>query len=211
MYLHSGYSDAHFVGDLLVEASGCGLKHDLTFAGTERIKTLPKCAQGFLVFSAGTIVGKPSLDGIEKLLVTEWFCEKLYGATFHGLHRHRDIAMGRNKDDWEQPVRGGKFALKVETAQPRQSHVEHQASGAIGQRGLEEISNRRKLPAIAANRPQQSCHRVTKLGVVVDDQDNGLRVRHSTLGALYLIEQYQLYFHRHGMNSPSRLSAYITN
>ena len=42
------------------------------------------------------------------------------------------------------PVRRGELALKIETALPRQSDVEHQAGGAIRRIGLEKIGNGRK-------------------------------------------------------------------
>src|ERR1700756_459867 len=54
--------------------------------------------------------------------------------------------MGCDEDDRHLPICGGKVALKLKTASPRHSHVEHQASGALRRIGLEKIGNRRKLP-----------------------------------------------------------------
>jgi hypothetical protein len=68
------------------------------------------------------------------------------------------------------PVRRRKVALKLETASPRHSHVEYQASRAIRRIGLQEIRNRRKFPGMQADRAQQPRDRVAKLGIVIDDQ-----------------------------------------
>src|SRR5436305_14186669 len=104
------------MGDLLVKAARCGLKHDLAFAGAERIETLPECCESVLIVPTSAIARKASLDGIEKVLIAKWFCEELDGAPLHGLHGHWYIAVGRNKDDGDLSVRGGKLALKLETA-----------------------------------------------------------------------------------------------
>jgi hypothetical protein len=34
------------------------------------------------------------------------------------------------------------------------------------------------LPGLQANRPQETLNRVTKLGIVIDDQDTGICVTH---------------------------------
>jgi hypothetical protein len=58
------------------------------------------------------------------------------------LHGHWDVAVRRDKDDWELPVGGGKLALKLETATPRQSHVDHEAGRAIRMGiGIEKLGN----------------------------------------------------------------------
>src|SRR5262252_1594646 len=42
MHLHRRFGDANVVSNLLVEATGRGLHHDLTLAGAERVETLPE-------------------------------------------------------------------------------------------------------------------------------------------------------------------------
>src|ERR1700730_12934430 len=86
--------------------------------------------------------------------------------------------MGCDEDDRHLPVCGGKVALKLKTASPRHSHVKHQASGALRRIGLEKIVNRRKLPGMQANRPQETRNRVAKLGIVIDDQDTSICLTH---------------------------------
>ncbi len=82
------------------------------------------------------------------------------------------------------PVCGDKFALKLETASPRHSYVEHQASRTIRRIGLEKIGNRRKLSGIQADCPQQSRDRVAKFGIIIDNQDTGICLTHSRYPAL---------------------------
>ena len=101
--------------------------------------------QGPITLPAGTITSDAGLDGIDEVLIAEWFREELYGAALHRLHGHRDVAVRCNEDDWQLPVRRGKVALKLETASPRHSHVEHEASRAVRRVGFEKIGNRRKL------------------------------------------------------------------
>jgi hypothetical protein len=83
-----------------------------------------------------------------------------------------------NENDRHLPVRRGEVALKLETALPRHSHVEHQTSRSVRQLGLGKISNRRKLLDVQADRAQESHDRVAKLGIVVDDHDAGVRFTH---------------------------------
>ena len=174
------------------------------------VETLPERSQGPVALPTGTIASEAGLDSIEEFLITERFCEELNGTALHRLHGHRDVGVRCNEDDWHLPVRRGKIALKLETASPRHSHVEHQTSRSVRQLGLEKIGNRRKLLGIQADRPQQPHDRVAKLGIVVDDQDAGLRVRHPrTLhkgSAFFLLEWPSFYSQSVDMNSPYYLS-----
>jgi len=85
-----------------------------------------------LILEPGTIAREAELNGVKELLITEWLCKELNGATLHRLHRHRDVAVPCDEDDWKFPVRRSELALKLETALPWQSHVEDQATGPSG-------------------------------------------------------------------------------
>jgi hypothetical protein len=43
--------------------------------------------------------------------------QELNRTSLHRLHRHGDVTVPSNEDDWEMDVRGGELALKVQTAQ----------------------------------------------------------------------------------------------
>src|SRR5262245_40457163 len=178
MHLDGGFGDANIVGNLFVEAPGRDLNHDFALAGAERFETLPKRAQGPITLAPGTIASEPGLDGVEEVLITEGFCEELYGTTLHRPHGHRDVAVRRDEDDRHLPVRRGKIALKLKTASPWHSDIEHQASRAVRGVGIQKIGNRRKLLGMQADRPQEAANLVTKLSIIINDQDAGVGVAH---------------------------------
>src|SRR3954470_20164418 len=125
-----------------------------------------------------TIARKAELDGIKQILLAERLGKELDGAALHRLHRHRDISVGCDEDDWEFPLSGGELALEIKTASPRQSHIQHQARRAIGRLGLEKIGNGRKHLRLKAERAQQTFDRGSKLRIVVNDPDGRRFVRH---------------------------------
>src|ERR1700680_3154607 len=192
MHLHRRLGDSDIVGNLFVEATRHDMEHDLTLTGAERVKALPERGQYPFTLPAGTIASEPGLDSVKQVLITEWLCEELYGAALHRLHGHRYVGMRCDEDDRHLPVRSGKVALKLKTASPRHSHIEHQAGGARGRISLEKIRNRRKLPGLAENRPQETHNRVAKLGIVIDDQDTGIRLTHPRYpkGSAFFLPQY---------------------
>jgi hypothetical protein len=59
--------------------------------------------------------------------------------------------MRGDEDDGHLPVRRDKVALKLKTASPRHSHVEHQATWAVRRVRLEKIGNRREFPELQAD------------------------------------------------------------
>jgi hypothetical protein len=101
-----------------------------------------------------------------------------YGTALHRLYAHRDVGVRSDEDDGHLPVHRDKVALKLKTASPRHSHVEHQATWAVRRVRLEKIGNRREFPDWQADRPQQPPNRVAKLGIIIDDQDTWALVRH---------------------------------
>src|SRR5882672_527903 len=136
MHLHRRLGDSDIVGDLLVEATRHDMEHDLTLAGAERAETLPERSQCPVALPPGTIASEAGLDSVKKILITERLCEELDRTTLHRLHGHRHVGMRCNEDDLHLPVRSSKVALKLKTASPRHSHVEHEAGRALGRIGL---------------------------------------------------------------------------
>src|SRR5215813_5837644 len=121
MHLHGGFGDANIAGNLFAKATARNLNHDLALPGTERREALPDSGQISFILPARTIASEADLDRIEKVLIAERLRQELNGATLHRLHGHRDVAVPCHEDDWEVPVRGGEFALKIKTASPRES------------------------------------------------------------------------------------------
>ena len=75
-------------------------------------------------------------------------------------------------------LRRRELSLKIKTALTGQSHVENQAGGPIRRIGFEKVGNGRKELSVDADRPQQTSNRRSKIGIIVNNQDGGVRVRH---------------------------------
>src|ERR1700730_7294215 len=144
MHLYGPLSETDIVGDLLAKATLRDVNHDLALARAQRFKTFPERSQSLFTCPPGTIASEADLDGIQKVLITERLRQELNGTTFHSLHRHGNVTMPGDEDDWEIPVGRGEVALKLETASARQSHVEHQAGRSIRLIRFEKVGNRRE-------------------------------------------------------------------
>src|SRR5215831_3461721 len=178
MHLHRRFGDADIVGNLLVQATRHDMEHDLSLAGTERVETLSEPSQSLITLPSGSVARESRLDSLNKVLVTERFCQELHGTALHCLDGHRHVGVRCDEDDRHLPLCRSKIALKLEAASPRHSHVEYQAGWAVRRIGLQEIGNRRKFAGMQADRPQQPRDRVAKLGIVIDDQHAWSLVKH---------------------------------
>src|SRR6266446_2102536 len=122
MHLHGGFGNADIARNLFAKAAVRDLNHDLA---------LPGGGQSFFVLPPSAIAREAELNGVEELLITQRLRKKLNGTTLHRLHRHGDIAVPCDEDDWQFLVRRGELALKIKTASPGQPDVEDKAGGAI--------------------------------------------------------------------------------
>src|SRR6266568_7421898 len=129
MDLHRIFGDAQIAGYLFAKATTRNLNHDLALPRAQRLEPLFEGSQCLFILLPGPIARQTELNGVEEVLIAERLRKELNGTTLHRLHRHRDVAVPRDEDDWEHPVGRGELALKVKAALPRQSHVEHQAGG----------------------------------------------------------------------------------
>src|SRR5215470_19537789 len=73
MHLHRGFGDADLVGNLLVQAAGRDLNHDLTLAGAESVEALSEPGQSLTALPSGSIARESRLDRLNEVLVTERF------------------------------------------------------------------------------------------------------------------------------------------
>src|SRR6516165_1447713 len=62
MHLHRRFGDTDIVGNLLVQATGHHMEHDLSLAGTERVETLSEPSQGLITLPSGSIARDSRLD-----------------------------------------------------------------------------------------------------------------------------------------------------
>jgi len=74
---------------------------------------------------------KTEMNGVKQFVITDRLGKEFNGTFLHRLHRHPNVAVSCDEDDRDFPVCRGKLALKIKTALPWQSHVEHEAGRAI--------------------------------------------------------------------------------
>src|SRR5262249_31242545 len=117
--------------DLLVHQAGSDQAHDFLLTRAERIEPSAEILYLFLGFPPHAIALEGCSNSIQKVLLTNWFGQKLNGASFHGLYRHWDIAKAGNENDWNIDVHLGELGLEIEPAQSRQSDIQYQATDLI--------------------------------------------------------------------------------
>ena len=67
-------------------------------------------------------------NSFQKILLAKWLGKELNRSTFHGLHRHWNVAMARNKNDWNIDLNFGQLDLKIEPVQSRESDIQYEAT-----------------------------------------------------------------------------------
>ena len=72
----------------------------------------------------------PSCEKRQKRFGIDRLFEKVEGPCLHGLHRHADFAVSRQKDDRQITLHLRESCLKFGTGQPRHAHVEKHAAFA---------------------------------------------------------------------------------
>src|SRR6202011_5800495 len=123
MDLDGDFADADVTCDLLAETPTHDMDQNLALAGRERRKARPERGHRLLIPPPRAIASQRKRDCIEQVLVAKGLRQELDGTTLHRLHRHRDIAVTGDEDDRDLCVRPREFALKIETALSRQSHI----------------------------------------------------------------------------------------
>jgi hypothetical protein len=93
-----------------------------------------------------------------------------------GAHGHRDVAMTGDENDRNVNACFGELGLKVEPAYPGQSYVQHQAGNGIGKSAFQKVGGRAEYLDPQANRPQQATERVAQRRVIIDHENDRLRL-----------------------------------
>src|SRR6266436_3728551 len=95
---------------LFAKAAVRDLNHDLALPGAQRLEAFPEGGQSFFILPPSAIASEAELNGVEEFLITERLRKELNGTALHRLNRHRDVAVPRDEDDWDFPVRRGELA-----------------------------------------------------------------------------------------------------
>src|SRR5580704_12363197 len=110
------------------------------------------------------------MDRVEQVLIPEGLGQELYGAGFHGPHRHRDIAMGGNEDYWDLNARIGQLVLKVQTVDSGKSYVQNQTTWLVRSLVVQKLLRRPEALRAQSHRLQQSLNGRSHIGIVIDDK-----------------------------------------
>jgi Histidine kinase-, DNA gyrase B-, and HSP90-like ATPase len=162
MNLHCNLADVEIVRNLLVHAPADDKRHDLSFARRQRAKALMQFRHGLGVAAPGTVALDPQLDGIEQFLIMEWLGQELNRSGLDRPHRHRNVAVSGDEHDRKLNAGVGQLALKIQSAAPRQSDIQHQATGRVGSLVLQELLGRPERLHFQVDGAQQACKSVSE-------------------------------------------------
>jgi len=92
------------------------VSHHFLLARAERIEAATQIVRGLVAVSPLTIAVERNSDSIQKFLITYRLGKEFNCASFHGLDRHWDVTVPRDKNDWNIDLNVG---LKIDPAQSR--------------------------------------------------------------------------------------------
>ncbi len=79
-----------------------------------------------------------------------------------------------HEDDGNVNVCFGQFGLEVETAQSRQSDVEHQTAEHVGKMALQQFGGRPEHFDLVPDGPEQASERLAQGFIVINNKDDRL-------------------------------------
>src|SRR5437763_15596866 len=126
-----------------------------------------------LVLSPLAVALERSSDRVQHVLIAKRLGEKIDSAGFHGLHRHRDVAVPGHEYDRSMDVRLGELGLEVESGEPRQSDIEQEAGCHIGKLAAQQGRGRTERLDLEAGRSKQAAQRLAHGFIVVNDEYHG--------------------------------------
>ena len=71
------------------------------------------------------------LNGVDELLVTNWFREEVHRTCLKGLHRNRNVTMSGHEHDLDWGIGLGKLLLKIEATQSWKPHIQDKAARCV--------------------------------------------------------------------------------
>lgn len=91
------------------------------------MKTLVQISEFACLLAGRAIARECLLNRVKKVLVTKRLWKELDRPRFHRPHRHGNVTVAGNENDWNNDIGPKQLSLQVEAAQPWQSHVKHEA------------------------------------------------------------------------------------
>src|SRR4029077_17676503 len=98
MNFHRHFGNTEFARDLLIQETASYQRQYLSLARSQRRELSSEVSIGNFFCATFLIAFERLPHCIEKFLLAERLCKKVYCASLHSRHRHRNIAMTRNKD-----------------------------------------------------------------------------------------------------------------
>src|SRR6266481_3279207 len=176
--LYRDLADVELATDLFIQQPGGYQRHDLPFARSERLVTVPEGPYLRLATKCGLAALDGVSDGTQQHIVAEWLRQELDSARLHGLDGHRYVTVTRNEDDRHvDPIAGDAF-LQIETIEAWKRNVKYEAARNKDPWAAEKFLRGREYlrqPAFAAN---QQLQRFAYGDVVVNDEHDWCAVRH---------------------------------
>jgi hypothetical protein len=123
VHLHGRFANAQLPGDLFVETTADDQAHYFLFARTERFVPLAQFRRLGPLFTGRTVSIDGLLDSVQEILISEWFGEKLHRPGFHGAYRHLNVAVARDKYNWNLDIRVRELMLQLQSAHAGKPHV----------------------------------------------------------------------------------------
>ncbi len=169
MNLYRDFAYAEVGRDLLVQPSAYHQRHDLALPWRQSFEAnFQLCHRSFLL-ELCLITGMTELNCFKQILLSKRLCQEFDRATLHRLHRHWNIAMPCDEDNWQLSFGTCQFALQLESALARKPHVKHQASGSFRPIRCEKFVHRTEQVDPKARRSKQLAECVPHPRIIVDD------------------------------------------
>src|SRR6202011_1839481 len=131
MDLHGDFAGPQVKSYLLIEHSRNYQGHNLTLACSQSRVALSQLGKLNPLLTRYPVAIQILVDRIHQVLVPERLGQKLHGARFHGLHRHRNISMTGDEDDRDLETGISQRALKLQAIDPGKAHIQNKATRTV--------------------------------------------------------------------------------
>src|SRR5262249_6161495 len=183
LFFDGRFAGAELAGDLLVEQTGDDACQHIALSWGKRSVPAAKLRAVLAFYADRPVALDTTSNGVEQLLLAEWVRQEFDRARFHGPDRHGNVAVAGDEDDRQLRVRLDELALQIEPAQPRQAHVEDEASRRIRTTCVQERPRAGKHLDLESDGRDEPPQRVAHRRIVVDHEDDRSRRRRVGGGA----------------------------
>src|SRR5271165_2239201 len=142
MDLDGYFTEPKFSRHLFVHQTCGDERHDLPFAGRERLEHAPEFGKRLFAVTPFAVPFDGLRNGVEHVLLAKRLRQEIDRPCFHSPDGHRDVSMARYHDNGNVNVRSGQLSLEVEAAYSGQPDVEHDTARRLRELVLQEFRRR---------------------------------------------------------------------